>query len=240
MELPEILVVDNCCQVRRQVCEVMPDILVVLDVYHFLMRCETPDVIVVQITHWHNGNRLRYSATIINGTKNPHRSEVLRDIRDAIIRKPAGKNVPATYWGRSEQEGRLVSAFNRWAEHGDVWAVAATKVSHCRYLNSLVWELALNPLRYRSMQTSLAMFKKAALHEGVRTLRLTEAGLRAHIKGGTLFSGHSLVELKSILAWHMTSSCAEIFALPPQMAGERRQCVTNLSIQHLDHITSGW
>jgi hypothetical protein len=38
-ELPEILVVDNCCQVRRQVCEVMPEILVVLDVYHFLMRC---------------------------------------------------------------------------------------------------------------------------------------------------------------------------------------------------------
>ena len=90
------------------------------------------------------------------------------------------------------------------------------------------------------MQTSLAMLEKAALHEDVRTLRLTEAGSRVRIKDGTLSSGHSQAELKSILAWHMTSSCAEIFALPPQMAGERRQCVTNLSIQHLDHITSGW
>jgi hypothetical protein len=88
----------------------------------------------------------RYSAAIINGTKNPNRNEVLQDIRDAIIRKPAGKEGPATYWSRKDQEERLVSAFNRWAEHGDVWAVAATKVSQCDCSYS-VSELTLDILQ---------------------------------------------------------------------------------------------
>lgn len=68
----------------------------------------------------------------------------------------------------------------------------------------------------RSTLTSLAMLKKAASHEDVRILQPTEAGLRAHTKGGTLYKGHSLAELKSILAWHMTLSYAETFALLPQ------------------------
>lgn len=182
----------------------------------------------------------RYSAAIINGTKNPYRSEVLRDIRDAIIRKPAGKEGPATYWGRSDQEERLISAFNRWAEHGDVWAVAATKVSHEIYSNSFVWELTLNTLQYRSMLTNLATLKKAASHGDVRTLQLMGAALRAHTKDGTLSKGHSLAELKFILASHMTLFCAEIFELLPQMAEERRQFATSSSIQPLDRIIRGW
>jgi hypothetical protein len=85
------------------------------------------------------------------------------------------------------------------------------------------------------MPTSFAMLEKVALHEDVRTLQLTEAGLKAHTKDGTLSKGHSLAELKSILAWHMTLSYVEIFALLPQMAEERRQYMTSLSIRPLDH-----
>lgn len=36
--LPEMMVVDNCCQVRGHLTKVMPDMHIVLDVYHFLMR----------------------------------------------------------------------------------------------------------------------------------------------------------------------------------------------------------
>jgi hypothetical protein len=35
--VPEMVVVDNCCQVRSQLTKAMPDIRVVLDVHHFLM-----------------------------------------------------------------------------------------------------------------------------------------------------------------------------------------------------------
>jgi hypothetical protein len=36
--VPEIVVVDNCCQVCSHLTKAMPDIHIVLDVYHFLMR----------------------------------------------------------------------------------------------------------------------------------------------------------------------------------------------------------
>ena len=34
----EMAVVDNCCTVRNQLNSVMPNLKVVLDVYHFVMR----------------------------------------------------------------------------------------------------------------------------------------------------------------------------------------------------------
>jgi hypothetical protein len=34
----EMMVVDNCCHVRNEILKWFPDIVVVLDVYHFLMR----------------------------------------------------------------------------------------------------------------------------------------------------------------------------------------------------------
>jgi hypothetical protein len=40
------------------------------------------------------------------------------------------------------------------------------------------------------MPTSFAMLEKVALHEDVRILQLTEAGLKAHTKDGTLSKGH--------------------------------------------------
>jgi hypothetical protein len=35
---PDMIVVDNCCHVRGEIRKSFPDIAVVLDVYHFLMR----------------------------------------------------------------------------------------------------------------------------------------------------------------------------------------------------------
>jgi hypothetical protein len=77
------------------------------------------------------------------------------------------------------------------------------------------------------MLTNLAMLKKVASHGDVRTLQPMEAALRARTKDGTLSKGHSLVELKSILAWRMTSFYAEIYGLLPQMAEERRRFATS-------------
>lgn len=36
--LPTIAVVDNCCNVRKFLVHGIPDLEVVLDVYHFMMR----------------------------------------------------------------------------------------------------------------------------------------------------------------------------------------------------------
>ena len=35
---PEMAVVNNCCTVRNQLYNMMPDLTVVLDVYHFIVR----------------------------------------------------------------------------------------------------------------------------------------------------------------------------------------------------------
>lgn len=66
---------------------------------------------------------------VLNGTQNPHRSAVAKDIRDAIIKVPAAKGIPATYWGKGEQETQLVAAYEKWALKGGVWSAAAKQVS---------------------------------------------------------------------------------------------------------------
>ncbi len=38
---PEIMTADNCCQIRNTALKVFPNINVVQDVWHFLMRCVT-------------------------------------------------------------------------------------------------------------------------------------------------------------------------------------------------------
>ncbi|KAF8173269.1 hypothetical protein BJ912DRAFT_1065323 [Pholiota molesta] len=105
---PTSVIVDNCCQVRRFVVQGLgPGTSVLLDVYHFMMR---------------------YGAVIYGGTKNPHRREVLLDIRDAIIKRPATTNIPALYWTQKEQETKIVDAYNKWLQNGNVWSAAASKV----------------------------------------------------------------------------------------------------------------
>ncbi|KAJ7182935.1 hypothetical protein C8R43DRAFT_968527 [Mycena crocata] len=106
VDLPEIVVVDNCCHVRNKILESMPDIAICLDVYHFMMR---------------------YLAAVLNGAKNPHRSQIALDIRDAILKRPSSKGLLAQYWSQPEQEAKLQAVFNKWALKG-VWSAAAQNV----------------------------------------------------------------------------------------------------------------
>ncbi|CAA7261854.1 unnamed protein product [Cyclocybe aegerita] len=104
---PNTVVVDNCCQVRWHVSGGLPGSDVVLDVHHFMSR---------------------YGSVLINGARNPYRSQVLLDIRNSIIKQPAGKNGPAKYWEKDEQEERLEHAFEKWLKHGNIWLTQASKV----------------------------------------------------------------------------------------------------------------
>ncbi|KAH9940973.1 hypothetical protein B0H21DRAFT_697284 [Amylocystis lapponica] len=101
-----MVVVDNCCHVRSAIVKAFPDIKVVLDVWHFMMR---------------------YLACVINGTRNPLRSAVAQDLVDAILKSKADKHNLATYWSQAEQERRLSAAFEKWSSNGNVWAAAAAK-----------------------------------------------------------------------------------------------------------------
>lgn len=71
----------------------------------------------------------RYTATIINGSQNPHRLEVGKDISRAIIKVPAHNGIPSTYWTREEQERLLINAYDKWAVYGGVWSAASAEVS---------------------------------------------------------------------------------------------------------------
>jgi hypothetical protein len=114
---PVMVVVDNCCQVRGAISKALPGVHVALDVYHFMMRyvCR---VYNNTSTHY---TLTRYLIVVINGTKNPHRSEVASDISEAILKTKAGKGVSATYWSKDEQVTRLTAAFDKWAQKGSVW-----------------------------------------------------------------------------------------------------------------------
>ncbi|TFK79507.1 hypothetical protein K466DRAFT_505420, partial [Polyporus arcularius HHB13444] len=103
---PEMAVVDNCCHIKNAILAVFPTILVVLDLWHFMMR---------------------YLICIVNGTKNPHRTAVARDLSGAIVKCTANGRVPAVYWGQSEQENRLQAVYDKWSAQGGVWSAAAEK-----------------------------------------------------------------------------------------------------------------
>jgi len=64
----------------------------------------------------------------MNGTRNPHRSAVARDITNAILKTQAVGGVGATYWSQEEQETRLVAAYDKWQKKGGVWTMAASEV----------------------------------------------------------------------------------------------------------------
>ncbi|KAJ7026258.1 hypothetical protein C8F04DRAFT_1268296 [Mycena alexandri] len=107
IDYPISVTVDNCCTVANKIHSVWAAIKVLLDVYHFIMR---------------------YAAGILNGAQNPHRKEVLKDVRDAIIKTPATKDGPAKYWLQAEQETRLAAAFDKWTARGGVWSAAAHNI----------------------------------------------------------------------------------------------------------------
>ncbi len=73
---------------------------------------------------------LRYLAVVINGTKNPCRGAVAKDVVDAILKSRAGEDGHkfARYRNRAEQEERLKDMYEKWARKGNVWSQAAAKV----------------------------------------------------------------------------------------------------------------
>ena len=77
----------------------------------------------------------RYLIVVVNGTKNPHRSTVAKDITDAILQTRASKGVSAIYHSKEEQESRLTTAFKKWSARPDVWSAAAPKVSASYHMN---------------------------------------------------------------------------------------------------------
>jgi hypothetical protein len=60
--------------------------------------------------------------------KNPRRSEVAKDITDAILKSRADGTVSAKYWDKGEQARRMQECFEKWLEVGTVWSAAASKV----------------------------------------------------------------------------------------------------------------
>ena len=70
----------------------------------------------------------RFLAVIVNGTKNPHRAEVAKDITDAILKKCAANGRGAKYWTKEEQARRLQHAFEKWLRKSGVWSAAASQV----------------------------------------------------------------------------------------------------------------
>ena len=70
-----------------------------------------------------------YVVVVLNGAKNPYRSAVAHDIKNAIMKTRAEKGTPATYWSQAEQVKHLEEAYQKWSRHGGVWSAAAVKVS---------------------------------------------------------------------------------------------------------------
>ena len=70
----------------------------------------------------------RYLFVVINGTRNPHRSAVAKDITDAILKTRATETAGATYWSQEEQETQLIAAYDKWLKKGGVWSAAASEV----------------------------------------------------------------------------------------------------------------
>lgn len=70
----------------------------------------------------------RYLIVIVNGTRNPHRSEVAMDVRNAVLKTGSTPEKPATYYSKEEQAVRLTNAFEKWETKGGVWSAAARKV----------------------------------------------------------------------------------------------------------------
>jgi hypothetical protein len=71
---------------------------------------------------------IRYSVTVVSGSKNPLQGAVSKDIVDAILQTKAAKGVSAKYRDKEEQKKRLEEAYNKWYQHGGIWSAATSKV----------------------------------------------------------------------------------------------------------------
>ncbi|KAG6379441.1 hypothetical protein JVT61DRAFT_11916 [Boletus reticuloceps] len=101
LPMPEMMVTDNCCQVRRAVESALPEADCILDIC-----CGHPQF-------W---------------KKHTYHAAVAADITSAVLKKRSVKGSGAEYWSKEEQEQRLEAAFAKWAEKGTVWSAAAMQV----------------------------------------------------------------------------------------------------------------
>ncbi|KAK6992885.1 hypothetical protein R3P38DRAFT_3224861 [Favolaschia claudopus] len=72
-------------------------------------------------------NKIHTVFEAIKVLDNSRGAEVLKDIRDAIIKERATKDTFAQYWPHSEQVVRLVAAYDKRAERG-AWSAAAANI----------------------------------------------------------------------------------------------------------------
>lgn len=166
---PWAVVVDNCCHFRNMIVNVFPEVAVLQDVWHVIMRYTfffTHVSSILQPYHL-----CRYMVCVLGGTKNPHRAEVAEDISSAIIKVKAHDGIPARYWTKEEQEERLVMAFEKWDTVGGVWSAAAEKVHLCLDFLSSTAPDCQRPHDPSSRLTkgSLSTFERGALPVHART-----------------------------------------------------------------------
>ena len=125
LPMPEMMVTDNCCQVRQAVESALPETDCILDVWHLIARYNIYQssfaLTIIRI--------FRYIAAILNSQKNMYRAAVAANITNAILKKRSAKGSGAEYWNKVEQEQKLEAAFAKWAEKGTVWSAAAMQVS---------------------------------------------------------------------------------------------------------------
>lgn len=65
---------------------------------------------------------------MLGGKENIQRRAVGNDIAEAILKTKATKDRPATYYGKEEQERRLVAAFEKWEKVDGTWSAASHDV----------------------------------------------------------------------------------------------------------------
>jgi hypothetical protein len=135
---------------------------------------------------WYTLSGPRYLIVILNGTKNPHWTEVAKDIWDAIIKKGAYKDAPSAYWRKGKQVIWLKAAYEKWSRVGTVWSAVAHKVS---IIIMFIYHLSIwSYNRYTS--TSWHMLKGVVWRDLIRMCTLMEAALRVHIRGGIASIDH--------------------------------------------------
>lgn len=134
---------------------------------------------------------------MLNGTRNPFRSQIAKDIRDAILISTATKDKPAAYWPKEKQYEQLVAAYEKWDKVPGVWSAAAEKVGvFCTNLFGVFVADSEPLVNDRPMPTNSSTLKRAASHAPPKMCVQTEVASKDPIKAGRELCVLSLVDLK--------------------------------------------
>lgn len=103
---PESATADNCCTVRGSICQVFPEIAVLLDVWHF---------------------KSRYAAALTGPNRQLYTKSLVNEVTMSILAEIADKTKPAVYRSKEDQEARLEAVFQKYKGYG-VFSSAASQV----------------------------------------------------------------------------------------------------------------